>query len=179
MKSCSSCFSELGLFHLLWWCPVLAILLQMTAFRWIFMAEDCCAVVFYCKEKLLTAGLEDTLVCGCSKKLPGLGLLLCLFSRVMVVSSPESRTSQSSYEFLAWQWGQVWILSYEVGLEFNQKVVSHSHGICVSMAPMGVSCQVICCSFQGSQVQILGNEHLNLFYTPLSNMSVLCKEMFI
>lgn len=62
----------------------------------------------------------------------------------------------TSHKFLARQWGQVWVLSYEAGLDFNQKVVSHSHDVSASTV-------VCCCSFRGSQLGLVDIKPLNLF----------------
>lgn len=92
VKSCSTCLSGLGLAHLLCWCPVLPKLLQMTAFHWIFTAEDCAVVIYY-KGKHLRWGLGGALVCGCNTQSLGLGFTLCLFSRVIVFGSSRGLTA--------------------------------------------------------------------------------------
>lgn len=106
VKSCSTCLSELGLFHLLWWCPSLPTLLRMTASHWIFMAE----IVLQSSTSKISSQMRVARGTGLWVQHEVVRIRCSAVSVSRVVAIPQGY-SQSSHRFLAWKCARYVFLS--------------------------------------------------------------------
>lgn len=100
----------------------------------------------------LWIGLRDALTYRWNKSLR-VNLILCPFSKVILVGSSIGPIDCLVTGSLPQKWCQIWASIYEVGLKFNHRVISYSHDICATIISLGISGQAgHYCSSQSSQL---------------------------
>lgn len=85
--------------------------------------------------------LRDELIYECSNISGGVVLILCLFGRVIVLSSPIGHMTYLAVDSLLYKHCQIHVLSYGVGLRSNQKVVGYFHINSATVVLVCVTCQ--------------------------------------